>query len=277
MIYQPNPVNLGTRDKSAVVSGFTLTETVRSPGLVIPPHYHEHCNISLVLQGSFIETVGHKPYKVSPGSLIMRPAGEMHRNSYEFGQTRSLIIEVEEERVKTIGENFDLLNRAAHIEDPFVANFARRIHSEFRQSDDAARLSIEGLILEMLAQVIRQNPKKLSRKQPRWLGQARDFIHAQFSQPISLSQIAKVVGVHPSHLAKVFRSHYRCTLGEYVRRLRLKYAAKELTDFDKSISGIALTAGFYDQSHFTHAFKLRYGVTPSEFRILTQTKKCLPK
>ena len=52
-----SPINLGTRDKTVKVSGFTLTETVRSPGSIIPPHYHNHTNISFVLPGSFIEAI----------------------------------------------------------------------------------------------------------------------------------------------------------------------------------------------------------------------------
>lgn len=76
------------------------------------------------------------------------------------------------------------------------------------------------------------------------------------SQTLSLSNVAEVVGVHPTHLAKMFRRHYGCTIGEYIRMLRLDYAAKLLAQPNKTLSAIALVAGFYDQSHFAHFFKL---------------------
>jgi AraC-like DNA-binding protein len=47
---------------------------------------------------------------------------------------------------------------------------------------------------------------------------------------------------------------------------RLDYSAKLLAQFDRSLSTIAFMTGFYDQSHFTHLFKLRFGVTPGDFR-----------
>jgi len=50
-----------------------------------------------------------------------------------------------------------------------------------------------------------------------------------------------------------------------VRQLRLDYASKKITHSTESIANIATTAGFYDQSHFTHAFKIHTGVTPAGF------------
>jgi AraC-like DNA-binding protein len=51
-----------------------------------------------------------------------------------------------------------------------------------------------------------------------------------------------------------------------VRRLRLDYAARELVQSDKSLVEIAAEAGFYDHSHFTHAFKIHMGMNPTDYR-----------
>lgn len=276
MKFQISPVKFEAKDKSIEVGDFILTETVRSPGLKIPFHYHRHTNISFVLYGSFVETIGRKAFELKAGSTVFRPAGEAHENQYGIEHSKSLIIEVGERRLKELSEKSDLLLQTAHIRDNAMSNLWLRLHNEFRQIDDASPLAIEGLILEMLAQGIRQNPNRLLKKEPIWLKQAREFIHAEFSQSFGLAQVAKAVGVHPAHLAKVFRLHYRCTLGEYVRRLRLERAEDELGKSDKPISQIALDAGFYDQSHFTNHFKLRNGLTPSEFRALKQNGKFFP-
>jgi AraC family transcriptional regulator len=92
-----------------------------------------------------------------------------------------------------------------------------------------------------------------------------------------LSAIAEAAGLHPSHLAKMFRRYCHCTVSEYILRLRLQYAAAELSRTDKTLSEIALAAGFYDQSHLTHAFKLQYGLTPSAYRAATQSGKAHTK
>jgi len=129
--------------------------------------------------------------------------------------------------------------------------------------DIASRLAMEGLILEMLAFATRRTFQISDRREPRWL---QDLCHEHFAEPISLMTLAQTVGIHPGHLARIFRKQHQCTVGEYVRRLRLEYAAQELVRTQKSLSAIALEAGFYDQSHFTNSFKAHMGVTPYEFR-----------
>jgi AraC family transcriptional regulator len=68
------------------------------------------------------------------------------------------------------------------------------------------------------------------------------------------------------HLAQTFRKTYQCTIGEYVRKLRIEYACHELTNSAKPIVDIALAAGFCDQSHFTRTFRRVVGAAPSQYR-----------
>jgi AraC family transcriptional regulator len=107
---------------------------------------------------------------------------------------------------------------------------------------------------------------------PNWLRQARELLHAHFNDSLNLDEIASAVGVHPTHLARTFKKHYRTTVGEYVRRLRLDWATRRLSETEESIAEIASSAGFYDQSHFSHLFKLHTGFTPAEFRSLLERR-----
>ena len=84
-----------------------------------------------------------------------------------------------------------------------------------------------------------------------------------------MDALAAAVGVHPSHLMRAFRQHHGCTVGEYVRRLRLEYACHLLSTTATSLTQTALDAGFAGQSHFNRAFKAFTGMTPSEFRGLS--------
>ena len=261
----PSPIVLSDRDKRLEVSGFVLTETFRPPGLLLPAHFHEHANIALTLEGSFIETVGTKPYEVNPSSVIFRPAGEKHSNRYGMTAAHCLIIEVQPERLAAIREVTRILDSASCVEGGMISNLALRIFREFRTPDAVAALSIEALALEMLVEGTRFACMR-DRHPPQWLRQARELIHERFSQSVSLSGIAQAAGVHAGHLAKMFRRHYGSTVGDYARKLRLEYGAKLLAESDKTLSSIALVAGFYDQSHFAHLFKLRFGVTPGRFR-----------
>jgi len=72
--------------------------------------------------------------------------------------------------------------------------------------------------------------------------------------------------VHVVHLARVFRRFHGCTVGEYLRRLRIERAIEELRSTNKPLADIAGNSGFSDQSHFCRAFKLTVGMTPGQYR-----------
>ena len=99
-----------------------------------------------------------------------------------------------------------------------------------------------------------------------WLGDARDRLHADVAARPSLAELAAGVGVHPVTLARAFRRTFGCTIGEYLRRLRIERAAEQLATGTQPLAEIALAAGFADQSHFSNVFRRRVGMSPSAYR-----------
>ena len=83
---------------------------------------------------------------------------------------------------------------------------------------------------------------------------------------LSLSLLAVEAGVHPVYLARVFRACYHCSIGDYLRARRLDAAVEELLAGARSACDVGLSAGFYDQSHFSRTFKEATGVAPGAFR-----------
>ncbi len=83
---------------------------------------------------------------------------------------------------------------------------------------------------------------------------------------MTLEEVAKLADVHPVHLSRVFREKYGSTIGEYVRRLRVEFASKQISSTKIPLSEIAHAAGFADQSHLNKTFKNIFGSTPSEYR-----------
>ena len=132
--------------------------------------------------------------------------------------------------------------------------------------DDVAPVAIEGLVLEMLAEASRLRRQDSPGECPQWLIQARELIHARFAEPLSLSDVAAGVGVHPVRLARAFRSQHRCSVGEFIRQVRVESACGAMLSHDLSLTEISLAAGFADQAHFTRTFKRITGQTPGQFR-----------
>jgi AraC-like DNA-binding protein len=158
-----------------------------------------------------------------------------------------------------------VLLRPHHSEGGPESLLARRLLAELHAEDDAATLAMEGLLLELLAVVARaREPSAVTA--PPWLERARALIRDLPERRHSLSAIAAEVGVHPTTLARGFRRNYGCTPGELQRRVRLEFAAHQLATSDESLATIAQRAGFFDQSHFTNAFRRCFGTSPQRYR-----------
>ena len=54
---------------------------------------------------------------------------------------------------------------------------------------------------------------------PSWLRDAEELLRARAEDHMGLLELAETVGVHPTHLARVFRAHFGVSVGEYGRRL----------------------------------------------------------
>lgn len=95
---------------------------------------------------------------------------------------------------------------------------------------------------------------------------ARAIVARRFAEPFALGDLARELGVSPFHLARVFRAAHGTTIHAYRTELRLRAALERIGDGEE-LAAVALSLGFSSHSHFTHAFRRRFGVAPS--KILT--------
>lgn len=271
---QPRKVEITTRECNRVelntlkMSGLTLTEAQFAPGSRTPPHTHDTASICLTLTGQGVEIVHGRRILMQPGNVIMRAPQIIHSDEYGAVPLRGLSIELDRKWLETCRHFLSVFESYRHFPNGAVSALALRIYRESRIKDTVAPVIVEGLMLEMLGHASR-SLVKMPVRPPAWLLQARDLLHGRFNDPLNLVEIAHLVGVHPTHLARSFKKHYRTTVGEYLRRLRLDWATRRLSETEDSITEIALAAGFYDQSHFSHLFKQHTGLTPAEFRALS--------
>jgi AraC family transcriptional regulator len=248
------------------VNGFSLIEAYYPPKLRVSNHSHEKANICLALQGACSELYGRKLREYRPLSLDYFPAD--HTHSLAFGSTslRCFTVNVDIGLLNSLREYSLCLDESLHCHGGPLAWLFMRLYKEFLQSDTASRLAIEGIMLEMLAAVSRKQIDPPEPKPPRWLQQAKEMLHERFLDDLSLSAISQAVGVHSVHLSREFRRHYHSTVGNYIRKLRIDYACRQMLNPDISLCEIASAAGFADQSHFTKTFKRLVGVPPAAFR-----------
>jgi AraC family transcriptional regulator len=123
----------------------------------------------------------------------------------------------------------------------------------------------ESLAFSLLAAVSRARTSNACAP-PTWLAVARELLDDRCTEDVRIADVAQAAGVHPVHLARVFRRYLGCTPGDYMRQRRLARARVLLRETRRPLSDIALSCGYVDQSHFATAFKSGTAHTPGEYR-----------
>lgn len=250
--------------REAATARFRLTERIYAPGLQVPSHTHAEAFLGITLDGHYTQQYGHKTQAFQLWTVCFSPSGEVHSSSYSTTGARALYVEIAIEELQWIREFHPIEEGPVGFDGGKPAWFAAHLYHEFCHSDELSPLVLEGLVLQLLAEILR--PREVSNHRPEWLRRAHEVIRARFAEPLTLVKIAGTVSVHPVHLAKEYRRHYGCTVGEQIRRLRMEHACWQMAETSGSLVEIALACGFSDQSHFTVSFRNSTGMTPSEYR-----------
>lgn len=256
----------GEISKKSEVAGLILHESLYPHHAKIAAHSHAHSYFSVVLDGTYRETYERKTRHCKPATVVFHPAGETHSDEFSDKGGRLFHLEVNRRWLEKLDEYAVKLNRPAHVQGGPLAWLASRLYKEFHQMDDVSPLAIEGLATELLAETSRCCKTLLYQEPPKWIKLARELVQEHFAENLSVAFVAQSVGVHPVHLCRAFRRFHSCTIGEFVRGLRVEFACVQLSTSQMPISQIAALAGFSDQSHFCKTFKGYLGVAPDQYR-----------
>jgi AraC family transcriptional regulator len=259
------PKTLGHPAKSINLDGFTVIKSTYRPSIVLPSHAHEGATVSLVRRGYFTEVLRRQPYECRAFDLLIEPAGELHTDEFGRHGATCLHIAIAAKRRALLREFSDVLDSPAHFSGGLLPTFVTKLDLELSIMDNASALAIEGLVLEILAHSTRCSSDAATTRLPRWLSRTEELLRSKYASKLSLHEIAATAGVNASHLARTFRKHFHCSIGEYLRALRIEAAIALIMRGNTPMAEIATLVGFCDQSHFTNAFRKQTGATPARF------------
>jgi AraC family transcriptional regulator len=263
----PVPVTLGSPWFRVVdTAACRITEARFSAGDILHAHSHDRPIMAVMIDGSFDTAIMGRRFACLPDHAWTEPCQERHANYIGTQGARVVVFQPDPACSPLFGTIMPLLDEVAHVHDFHVSVDARRVLREMDQPDALAKLAIDALMLGMLVRVSRTHGKLANRRSPTWLARVREMLHDEFRSPPSLTELAAVAGVTPTHVCHAFKTHTGMPIGEYVRRVRITWAAEQLRTTDQPLSAIAMAAGYSDQSHFTRESRRLLGARPSEYR-----------
>jgi AraC family transcriptional regulator len=257
----------GTTSQSLAANGFRFTEKAYASRARLPTHAHELSHFCFVLAGNYTEKIAGRFFERAPAALVYYPPDVSHGEEH-FTSGRHFLVEIDFKSLETVRDYGARLSEPVLLDTNSSFWLANRMYKEFCERDGFSGLALESIATELLIATSRRDSHPAERRPPAWLHTVKDFLRENFSEPPGLNELAKAVDVHPTHLARVFRQFERCTVGSYIREVRIDYARQRMIGSNDSLVEIALAAGFADQTHFTRSFKRITGMTPSEFRRL---------
>jgi AraC family transcriptional regulator len=267
----------GERETHRDLGGLRLVESHYSTVSAMEEHAHPEPFLHLILAGALSETNEKKPRRAEVAQVVYHPPYSPHGTVWQPGG-KGFAIQVMKGRAQELADLALLPSQPIHHDAGLISGLILGVRRATYQADSAATLTVEELLLEILAE-LRRTPESYERatRPPSWLWQAREILHEMCAEPPSLTQLAATVGVHPVYLARTFQRYFHETVGDCIRRRRLELACRQIAASHQTLTQIALEAGFADQGHFTRTFKKQLGFTPSEYVHSLPLKKELSK
>lgn len=242
---------------------FRLIEKSYVGGSRLAMHRHATAYVSLVLRGGYREVSQQAERFCSSGTMIWHPIGEAHADHFHAEGGLVLDLQIDRAWLDDAGQESKFARRGQVCCGGRPYSLGLQLYRALAHGPDG----IHDLGTELLGFFC---SGAADRQPPAWFQRARQMVAVIADQRLSLTSVAREVGVHPVHLSRSFRRFTGCTFGEYLAQIRMRTAFDLLVIPDRSIAEVAHACGFADQAHFCRTFKTATGFTPSQFR---QTSK----
>lgn len=92
------------------------------------------------------------------------------------------------------------------------------------------------------------------------------LIAQRYTQPLTVNEISRCVGLHPNYAMGLFKRHIGTTIVDYITKHRVSHAQRLLATTDAKIVDVALSSGFASSSRFNAVFRQECGCPPREYR-----------
>jgi AraC family transcriptional regulator len=238
--------------------------------------------VVLPYRGLFILRAGHQEVVGDANQVLFATRGEDHRVTGPLPLGYGYLVVAPRQHVlsELSGapelelSDHRLFRRRCWQASPALQTLRAHFLQRMTGAADVDDLEGSELVLSLLRESMAAELPPTTRFSPataRMIGRAKEFLEAELSMPIRLSDVSHAVGVSPTYLTDTFRRVEGTPLHRYLTHLRLARALAELPH-TADLTTLALELGFSSHSHFTAAFRRRFGCTPSEFRSTTKRR-----
>lgn len=235
----------------------------------VETHLHDFFEIEYVISGSGTCFIDGKKYDILPGMIFFMSPVNTHK---VFIDTATYVNISFSENVCTPGLLSQLTISDSAIALCLQESDRKLLHSlSLELAGNLNDNTYSGMLLDcILTKLVKHIAPNKSAKALSTSKKAILYIINNFRKGVTLENTAAYVGLTPAYFSGLFKKETGVTFKEYLDRLRYENAKKLILLSDMTVQQICLESGFSSYENFIRRFKLRYGLSPTEYRMKNQ-------
>jgi AraC family transcriptional regulator len=279
LVAEQNPTSKQTRHKDIGATRLVRLTEYQCPfdkGAPVAVEQFSEATISIVRSGAFRFRSDRDDQLLATGFLLLANPGQCYEISHDqCGGDHCVTFRFDEAVLEEISGR-EMHSRVRRYFSRSVLPPIPRVDA-LRQLVDQRfpTVALEEVGLALAACVLERaaaSPHRVARPLPQ-TRRSRDAIFAALehiertaSEELSLSEVARVVGLSPYHFLRLFKRETGVTPHRFLMQARVRKAIALLRETSRPVTEIAFTVGFGDLSNFINFFRREVGCPPSQFR-----------
>jgi AraC-like DNA-binding protein len=266
--------------------GFTCVRW--SPSPMRRPDHHNEIELNLLQSGWLIYLLGGRKVKIEAGKLSVFWAAIPHQ-IIEFGTETEYYVatipfawflqcKLPDNFVQPLlhGDTLSEPTRdRSRTDQHLFAQWDEDLSKKQKESETIVMMEMHARLLR-LASGLPALPSPTGKARNRHLAlndgglnkveQMACLIARQYSEPLTVEDIGKAVGLHPNYAMSLFKKAFGTTLIDYLTHHRISHARRLLATTNEKIVDVAFSSGFNSISRFNETFRRACGCSPREYR-----------
>ena len=253
------------------------------PRYIMNYHWHQEYELIRVLSGELEMTLDERRILMHPGDLVFVHGGVLHSGTPKDCVYECLVFDLNifTRHNPVCGVYIQkILDRSALVFDCFerekfasgVIRVADHIFDAMNRRSPGYEMMVFGELYHFFALIFQDHLYLESVPQTRrgyrkvlQLRKVLDYMDKNYSQPITLDELAAAASMSPKYFCRFFSSMTHRTPMDYLNYQRIEHACYELLTTDISVADAAYACGFGDVSYFIKTFRKYKGVTPGKY------------
>jgi AraC-like DNA-binding protein len=212
--------------------------------------------------------ISQNPFPIRPGDVTITPAGAI--SSYDLPKPGHHWC-IHFEPLPARGELTQLpihFSLGSMHDSPTERgrDIARLQAQNSKLSLAAGSAALQELLLWLAMQAQAQSHAAHNQRSLGAVERVAAIVHARFTEPLTVPELADEVGMTQNYLARMFRRRFGMTIPRYLLNRRIEYARHLLMTTNIPVSRVALRVGLPDPQHFNKQFRRLTGMSPSHMR-----------